>query len=127
MQHLPSLRKTGGAMLAILALSLPAFAGEAHVKDAEVTARGGTWSFSVTIQHDDEGWSHYADRYEIVGPGGEVLGTRVLRHPHSSKPFTRSLAGVTIPADVREVTVRAHDKVHGLGGETLTLTLPEPD
>jgi hypothetical protein len=27
----------------------------------------------VTIRHADQGWNHYADRYEVVGPQGEVV------------------------------------------------------
>ena len=80
--------------------------------------KDGTWSFSVTVKHADEGWDHYADRWDVLGPDGEVLGTRVLYHPHvSEQPFTRSLGGVEIPKGVKKVTVRARDSVHGYGGE----------
>jgi hypothetical protein len=54
-----------------------------------------------------------------------VLGTRTLLHPHTDgQPFTRSLTGVRIPDDVAEVTIRAHDSVHGHGGKALTVAVP---
>lgn len=111
----------------VLLLSAPSlWAGEADVID--VRARKGasdTYTFHVTVQHVDTGWDHYADKWEIVGPGGAVLGTRVLMHPHvEEQPFTRSLSGVKIPPDIKSVTVRAHDMVHGWGGKTMTAHLP---
>ncbi len=60
----------------------------------------------------------------MVAPDGAVLGTRVLLHPHETEqPFTRSLGGVKIPQGVRQVTLRAHDRVHGYGGKELTVEL----
>ena len=112
---------------AVLLLSAPSlWAGEADV--IEVRARkgaSGAYTFHVTVQHKDTGWDHYADKWEIRGPGGVVLGTRVLMHPHvEEQPFTRSLSGVKIPPNIKSVTVRAHDKVHGWGGKTKTAHLP---
>lgn len=101
-------------------------AGEADVVGAEVVPEGGgTWRFHVTVAHGDTGWDHYADKWEVLGPAGQVLGTRTLLHPHENEqPFTRSLGGVKIPDDVSELTLRAHDSVHGTGGRELTITLP---
>ena len=103
-----------------------AAAGEADVVAAEAVQEGdGTWRFRVTVAHADEGWDHYADRWEVVAPDGRVLGTRVLLHPHENEqPFTRSLGGVVIPEDIDRVTIRAHDSVHGNGGAELTVVLP---
>jgi hypothetical protein len=109
-----------------LALAGAAAAGEADVLDVKVQREpAGTWRFAVTLRHADEGLKHYADRWEVVAPDGKVLATRVLEHPHvKEQPVTRSLAGVKIPAGVKRVTVRAHDKVHGAGGKELTIELP---
>jgi hypothetical protein len=53
------------------------------------------------------------------------LGTRVLYHPHvDEQPFTRSLGGVRIPAEVTSVILRAHDSVHGAGGREVVVELP---
>ena len=106
-----------------------AWAGEADVLEVQVQRTGSrTFTFSATLRHTDEGWGHYADAWEVIGPDGKVLATRVLYHPHvEEQPFTRSLAGVEIPVEVKEVTVRAHDSVHGYGGRTQTVPLPGGD
>lgn len=103
-----------------------AAAGEADVVAAEAARESdGTWRFRVTVRHADAGWDHYADRWQVETPDGRVLGTRVLLHPHENEqPFTRALGGVVIPPEVTEVVIRAHDSLHGDGGEGLRLTLP---
>ncbi len=106
----------------------PALAGEADVVAVEVSLEdGGTWRFDVTVRHADEGWDHYADRWDVLGPDSTVLGTRKLLHPHvEQQPFTRSLTGVAIPDGITEVVVRAHDSVDGYGGAEMTVDLPVP-
>jgi hypothetical protein len=102
-----------------------ALAGPADVLEVVARPSGGTWSFDVTVRHDDAGWDHYADAWRVVGPDGTVYGTRTLYHPHvGEQPFTRSLSGVAIPADVASVTVEAHDSVHGWGGAGVEVALP---
>jgi len=112
-------------MVTALAVAGPALAGQADVVEAEATQRGdGTWRFSATLRHADEGWDHYADQWQVVAPDGTVLGTRTLHHPHTNEqPFTRSLSGVEVPDGVDTVTIRARDSVHGRGGETVTVEL----
>ena len=111
--------------LALLLTISAAYAGEADVVDVKVTAAGdNTYRFDVTVSHADEGWAHYADRWDVVAPDGKVLGTRVLYHPHvDEQPFTRSLDTVQIPTSVTQITVRAHDLVHGYGGQEMTIEL----
>ena len=103
-----------------------AAAGEADVLDAEITKSGGErYRVTVTVRHADAGWDHYADQWRVVAPDGTVLGTRTLHHPHENEqPFTRSLGGVEIPADVQDVKIEARDSVHGHGGRTLTVEVP---
>ena len=115
-----------GLLFALAVFPLTALAGEADVVDVEVTKQGeGRFRFDVTVRHADEGWDHYADRWEVLGPDGAALGVRELAHPHvNEQPFTRSLTGVAIPADVGEVRVRARDSVHGYGGEEKTVAVP---
>lgn len=87
--------------------------------------RAGTYRFSVTVRHADEGWKHYADRWDVLAPDGKVLGTRVLLHPHvNEQPFTRSLSGVAIPDGISQVTIRAGDSKHGYGGAALEVAIP---
>jgi hypothetical protein len=114
------------SIVALLCLTpIAADGGEADVLDARATPTGdGTYRFDVTVQHADTGWDHYAGAWEVLGPDGAVLGTRTLLHPHTEEqPFTRSLTGVRIPDGVTEVTVRAHDSVHG-HGKALTVAVP---
>lgn len=113
-------------MLAMMVPIMPALAGEADVIKVKVTLSGERrYHFDVTLQHDDTGWDHFADRWEVVALDGVVLGTRKLLHPHvNEQPFTRSLSGVRIPKDVQLVLVRAHDSVHAYGGQALTVNLP---
>lgn len=111
--------------LAVLLAAPTVQAGEADVLAA--TARQdmrGTWTVSATILHADEGWDHYADRFDVLSPDGTVLGSRTLFHPHvNEQPFTRSLSSLTIPGNVAVITVRAHDSVHELGGATIEVVL----
>lgn len=121
------MRPTARASFAALLLSaVPALAGEVDVVEVAAHPSGeGTYRFDVTVRHADEGWEHYADKWDVVAPDGTVLGTRTLYHPHvDEQPFTRSLGNVAVPEGIGEVTLRAHDKVHGYGGATQTVTLP---
>lgn len=103
-----------------------ALAGKADVVDATIESTGdATWRVETTVRHADEGWDHYADAWEVLGPDGQVLGTRELHHPHENEqPFTRSLTGLRIPEGVERIEVRARDSVHGHGGETVTIDVP---
>ncbi len=102
------------------------WAGAPEVVDVKIAADGaGTYRFDVTVSHADEGWEHYADRFEVLSVDGEVLGTRVLHHPHvEEQPFTRSLSGVRIGSELSEVRVRAHDSVHGYGEDEQSVDVP---
>ena len=105
--------------------------------DADVTfvravqAADGSWTFHVTVEHPDTGWDDYADGWDVVTADGNVVRqtpedqfTRLLLHPHvDEQPFTRSQSGLILPADVQEVTVRAHDLVDGFGGQTVIVDL----
>lgn len=114
-------------ILMVLLAAASVFAGQAEVVQVRVEHVGdGNYTFSVTVRHDDTGWQHYADKWDVVAPDGKVLGTRVLAHPHvNEQPFTRSLGGVHIPSNIRQVTVRVHDSVHGYGQDSQPITLPE--
>ncbi len=104
----------------------PAFAGEPAVIDARAARAGDGWRFDVTLAHDDEGWDHYADAWEVRTAAGETLGTRRLLHPHvDEQPFTRSLSGVRIPEGTAAVAIFAHDSVHGWSPEPFLLDLTE--
>lgn len=102
-------------------------AGLADVTAASVRCTTTTCMASASVRHSDEGWQHYADRYELLGPDGRVLATRVLQHPHvDEQPVTRTLEGFTIPASIDRVRVRAHDSVHGFGGVEKDVVVERP-
>jgi hypothetical protein len=115
--------------LAIFLCPLDSLAGAAEVVSARVDCTSdSTCRFTVTVEHADTDWEHYADRWEVLSLEGEVLATRVLRHPHvDEQPFTRSLSGVRIPSSVLQVRIRARDSMHGHGGKEAVLELPHSD
>ena len=104
-------------------LATNAYAGEADVADVNISqSSSGDYSFDVTVKHADTGWKHYADAWEVLDSNGNILARRVLVHPHvNEQPFTRSLSGVNIPAELTTVTIRAHDSVHKYGGKEMTV------
>lgn len=114
------------AAIAAALLVTGAKAGQADVLQVEIRpAAVGSFDIDVTLRHADTGWDHYANRWEVIGPDGRVLATRVLYHPHvNEQPFTRSLSDVKIPGEFTWVRVRAHDLVHGFGGREVTLSVP---
>ncbi len=111
-------------LFALIAVSVSA--GTTDVIKAKVSCQSdSTCQFTVTLSHADTGWDHYADRWEVLSLEGEVLGTRILYHPHVHEPpFTRSLAGVRIPPSTKQVRIRARDSVHSYGGKEIIVDLP---
>jgi hypothetical protein len=92
-----------------------AYGGEVQILAADLRNSEGThWSLNVTLKHGDTGWDHYADSWRIVDNKENVLGNRVLAHPHvTEQPFTRGLSSVKIPEGITTIYIEAHDKVHG--------------
>lgn len=102
------------------------FADDAAITDVKITPAGdGVYQVSVTLKHADTGWDHYANRWDVLDEDGNILGSRVLAHPHvNEQPFTRSLR-VEIPASVKVVTIVAADSVHGDNEETVAVEVPK--
>ena len=100
-------------------------ANEVEVVDVKATqANDKTWGFRVTLKHDDEGWDHYANEWQVIAPDNKILATRTLYHPHvKEQPFTRGTSGVKIPATIRTIRIIAKDTVHGLSTKALELDL----
>jgi len=113
---------------AVLAALVPVVhAGLADVLAVEIRpgVEAHRFDIDVTVRHADSGWDHFANRWEVLGPDGEIFAIRRLAHPHvHEQPFTRSLSGVRIPAGFTWIRVRAHDLVHGHGGREVTLSVP---
>ncbi len=117
--------KSSFLLLVSLFLSIPGYANQAKITEVDVTENNGSFRFDVTLRHEDAGWDHYADGWEVLSPAGAVLGKRVLAHPHvSEQPFTRSLSGVKIPQELSTVSIRAHDSVHGYNKKVFEVSLP---
>ncbi|HHL21205.1 MAG TPA: hypothetical protein ENJ52_06715 [Aliiroseovarius sp.] len=110
----------------LLALALPARAGIPEIEAVRATPQGESWNFAVTLSHPDTGWDHYADAWEVLDADGNVLGQRILVHPHvNEQPFTRSLGGVAVPAGTTRVFLRARCTVDGWGQTLFPYDLPE--
>lgn len=113
-------------VIATLCICGPLQAGDAAITEVVITPAGnGSYRISVTLLHDDTGWDHYANRWDVLDEEGNLLGSRELLHPHvNEQPFTRSLQ-VEIPDSVKVVTIVAADSVHGDNKETVTAVVPK--
>jgi hypothetical protein len=89
-----------------------------------VERKDARWCFYTSVRHDDQGWGHYADGWEVADLEGNKLGERLLAHPHDNEqPFTRSQCGINIPSDLTQVVVRAKCNKHGFGGKPIIVDL----
>ena len=102
-----------------------AVAGEADVIDGSIKfLADGQFRIDATVLHEDSGWDHYVDRWDVLAVDGRVLGSRELAHPHENEqPFTRSLT-LSLPEGISVVMLQANDSVHGLGGKIFELVVP---
>ena len=124
----PKIALFAAALLAPLSFfSAYALAGKAYVVGAKISSLGDRrYRIDATVLHDDKGWDHYANRWDVLATDGTLLGSRELAHPHENEqPFTRSLT-LTLPAGTTMVTLQANDSVHGLGGKLFELAVPAP-
>ncbi|MFZ7090886.1 hypothetical protein [Primorskyibacter sp. 2E233] len=111
--------------IALTLLANAAIAEPPKVIKVTTRTQGDSHSFSVTLRHPDTGWDHYADGWRIETEDGEVLGTRVLVHPHETEqPFTRSLGGIAVPEGATRLYVRARCLLDGWNTERTPVTLP---
>jgi len=84
----------------------------------------GTWCFGTSVKHNDQGWDHYADGWEVLDLDGNQLGYRQLYHPHvHEQPFTRSECNIDIAKNISKVVVRAKCNQHGYGGKAMVVEL----
>jgi hypothetical protein len=83
----------------------------ADVIGISVSGEPGSYRFSVTVRSPDTGCDRYADWWEVVSSGGQLIYRRVLLHTHSGGP-------VNIQPD-ETVIVRGHMNGMGYGGAGL--------
>jgi hypothetical protein len=94
-------------------------AGEADVLEVKAECKEDKCRLLAKVRHADEGWSHYANRWEVLDMEGNVL-----THPHvNEQPFARGKDWTEIPAEITRGRVRAHDSVHNYGGKEVELEL----
>lgn len=112
--------------VSLILTSSPLLAGEADVIDVKVVkVDADVYRFSVTVRHEDDGWEHYVDRWDVLDMKGNMLGSRTIMHPHDDEqPFTRSMT-LSVPMHVEKVRIRAHDTVHEYGGAEMEVELPD--
>ncbi len=107
-----------------IALASTSYADMPVIEAVDAIQSGDTWRFDVTLSHADTGWEDYADGWRVLDVDQNVLGTRVLYHPHvDEQPFTRSLSGVRIPSGQSEVLIEARDLIGGWSGQYFRLKL----
>lgn len=89
--------------------------------------KANSYLFSVTLKHNDSGWDHYANGWDVIDADtGKVLATRVLQHPHvDEQPFTRSMSNIVIPATTKRILIRGKCNVHGYGGRTIEIAVKD--
>ena len=109
----------------VLALSHSSKANDINILAAAIIHQShGEYLVNVKLEHHDTGWQHYADEWRLVDNEGNILGTRVLQHPHvHEQPFTRSLSNVKLSSELQAVFIEAHDKVHGWTKSRLMIDL----
>ena len=92
---------------------------QAEVVSVNATGQPGAFSFSVEISSPDQGCDQYADWWEVITPGGELIYRRVLLHSHvDEQPFTRS--GGPVPIEEHAVVlIRAHMHPGGYGNQAM--------
>lgn len=97
----------------------------AQIQDVKaIQSSDGSWCFYTAVRHNDEGWEHYADGWQVIDFKGNELGVRPLAHPHENEqPFTRSQCNIQIPKELTKVIVRAKCNKHGFGGQPVIVDL----
>jgi len=108
-----------------LFFTVSSMANEVEIVKVKATQSSDkTWRFDVTLKHDDKGWDHYANEWQVIAPDNKILATRTLYHPHvKEQPFTRSIFGVKIPSELTTVRIIAKDLVHGLSDKLMKVNL----
>jgi len=89
-----------------------------------VQSDDGSWCIYTTVRHNDEGWDHFANAWQVVDQDGNELAWRLLAHPHDDEqPFERDKCRINIPQHVTKVVVQAKCNVHGFGGQSVTIDM----
>ena len=97
------------------------------VVDVELRRTGDRlYDVVVTLSSPYDTPQRYADGWRVLDEDGNVLGIHTLLHDHAAEqPFTRTQPGLHIAEGISEVMVEGRDQVHGFGGQTMTVAVPE--
>jgi len=92
-----------------------------------IQSKNGSWCVYTTVRHNDEGWDHYANGWEVLDMQGNEIAWRLLGHPHDDEqPFERDQCAISIPPGVSKLKVQAKCNVHGFGGQTVIVDMSVP-
>lgn len=79
------MRPVAAGLLAVAILCagmIPALADRPKIVNARILLlHENSYEVQVTVGHEDSSWDHYVDRWEVIDPGGKILGTRVFVAP----------------------------------------------
>lgn len=116
-------------ILLVLSWASLAHAHLAAVVGVDLTRRpDGLWDILMRVSHEDQGWSHFCDRIDVLDQDGLRMAFRHLSEPkikdvEEDGPVRRRWRGVPIPPGVVSLTFQAHCKVSGWGGATFQVDL----
>ena len=97
---------------------------DAAITFVRANLSGDSWTVNVSVDHPDTGWEDYTDGWQVETPGGQLLTTRILGHPHvGERPFTRGSSAFTVPDGVTEIHVRTHDLISGYSDEVVVIPI----
>ena len=112
----------GFLILFVAKIFIPSLFGpsdSAEVIKVKVTGSNNDYTFFVTLKSPDTGCDQYANWWEVLSPGGDLIYRRILGHSHvNEQPFTRSGGAVPITND-QEVIVRVHMNNTGYSGNAM--------
>jgi hypothetical protein len=118
------LSRSGLSLLGTFCANGTGSTGQVEIVFAELVEGARGWRITVTLKHADSGWDHYANAWRIIAESGQILGERILHHPHViEQPFTRSLGPVAIPVGTRAVYIEGQDSVHGGSAQRLKVDM----
>ncbi len=117
------MKKTGLLLSAVFLI--PLLAQKADVIEAKVKKSfGGKYVAYVKIDHKDEGYEHFADRWEIFDQNGKRLTIRIIFSPTTEKETIESyLYGFAVPEGTKKLIFKAHCNKDGWGGKEYVLNL----
>jgi len=120
------------SLISLLFITSSIFANEVKIVDVKASCHdyndNKICNFNVTLKHEDIGWKHFANKWEVYTPNNKLLAKRTLHHPHvNEQPFTRGISNVKIPKGLKKVHIKAHDSVHGYSKDVFVYKFNKKD